>query len=120
MGFGESTMVRLPGYADFLERFDPEVRHRHAEYGAPPGFSDCIAWMQPMTSDQFADDVPSHWSVTFSVADCDAAAAAAVELDGSVVTPPFDAGPVRTAVLSDPQGAVFTINTYEPDETSGA
>jgi hypothetical protein len=120
MGFGESTMVRLPGYADFLERFDPQLRHRHAEHGAPPGFSDCIAWMQPMTGDRFADDVPSHWGVTFSVADCDAVAATAVELGGRVVTPPFDAGPVRAAVLSDPQGGVFTVNTYKPDEPSGA
>lgn len=116
MGFGESTMVRLPGYADFLERFDPDVRRRHAEHGAPPGFSDCIGWMQPMTGDQSADDVQSNWSVTFSVADTDVVAATAVELGGRVLTPPFEAGPVRTAVLSDPQGGVFTVNTYKPEE----
>ena len=120
MGFGESTMVRLPGYADFLERFDPDVRRRHAEHGAPPGFSDCIGWMQPMTRDQSANDVPSHWSVTFSVADTDVVAATAVELGGSVLTPPFEAGPVRTAVLSDPQGGVFTVNTYRPEESDGS
>jgi hypothetical protein len=76
--------------------------------------------MQPMTGDRFADDVPSHWGVTFSVADCDAVVATAVELGGRVVTPPFDAGPVRAAVVSDPQGGVFTVNTYKPDEPSGA
>jgi uncharacterized protein len=116
LGFGESTMVRLPGYAEFLEQFDPQLRQRHAEQGVPPGFSDCIAWMQPMSSDRFADDIPPHWSVTFSVADTDAAAATAAELGGSVVTPPFDAGPVRAAVLSDPYGAVFTVNTYQPGQ----
>jgi predicted enzyme related to lactoylglutathione lyase len=116
MGFGESTMVRVPGYADFLERFDPELRRRQAEHGAPLGFAECIGWMQPMTGDRFADDVPSHWSVTFSVADTDAVAATAVELGGRVLTPPFDAGPVRAAVLSDPQGAVFTVSTYTPEK----
>ncbi|HEU0212957.1 MAG TPA: VOC family protein [Jiangellaceae bacterium] len=121
LGFGESTMVRLPGYAEFLERFDPQLRQRHAEQGGPPGFSDCIAWMQPMSSDRFAADVPPHWSVTFAVADTDAVAATAAELGGRVVTPPFDAGPVRIAVLSDPQGAAFSVNTYQPGEpASGA
>jgi uncharacterized protein len=115
MGFGESTMVHLPGYADFLEQFDPELRRRHAEFGAPPAFSECISWMQPMTADQFADDVPSHWSVTFSVADTDAAAAKAAELGGTVVAPPFDAGPVRSAVLRDPQGAQLTVSTFTPE-----
>ena len=38
-----SLMVRLPGYADFLEQFDPGLRKRHAEFGAPPGFSECVA-----------------------------------------------------------------------------
>ncbi|MGH8823284.1 MAG: VOC family protein [Jiangellaceae bacterium] len=119
LGFGESTMVRMPGYADFLERFDPELRRRHADHGAPPGFSECIGWMQPMSGDQFADDVPSHWSVTFSVADAAAAATTAVELAGRVVTAPYQAGPVRLAVLSDPQGGVFTVNTYAPEEPDG-
>jgi predicted enzyme related to lactoylglutathione lyase len=55
-------------------------------------------------------------SVTFSVADTDAVAATAAELGGRVVTPPIDAGPVRVAVLSDRQGAVFSVNTYQPGE----
>ena len=44
-GSTTSTMVRLPGYADFLEQFDPGIRQRHADFGAPPGFSECIAWI---------------------------------------------------------------------------
>jgi uncharacterized protein len=114
---GESAMVRLPGYAEFLEQYDPDLRTRHASAGVPPGFSDCIAWMQPLTSDQFPGDVPAHWSVTFSVADTDATATRVVELGGRVLTPPFNAGPARAAVVSDPQGAVFSINTYTPEET---
>ncbi len=35
----ESAMLRLPGYADALERIDPGTRQRHAEVGVPPGFS---------------------------------------------------------------------------------
>jgi predicted enzyme related to lactoylglutathione lyase len=112
--FGRSAMVRLPGYADFLERYDPNLRNRHANAGVPPGFSDCIAWMQPLMSDQSSGDVQPHWSVTFSVADTDTVTTRVVDLGGSVLTPPFQAGPVRAAVVSDPQGAVFSISTYAP------
>jgi hypothetical protein len=30
------------------------------------------------------------------------------------VVEPFDAPPVRTAVLADPQGAVFSVSKYTP------
>jgi len=40
-------LVRLPGYADFLEQFDPELRARHAAGGVPEGFSDAVAWILP-------------------------------------------------------------------------
>ena len=63
-------LVRLPGYADFLEQFDPELRARHAAGGVPEGFSDAVAWILPSRGAAF-------WAVTFSVADADAAAAAA-------------------------------------------
>lgn len=110
----EGTMWRLPGYADFLEQGDPDLRRRHAGFGAPEGFSDAIGWMMPMTSDRFPDDVPPHWSVTFAVDDTDAIAQRTTELGGSVVIAPFDADVVRIAVLSDPQGAVFSVNTFDP------
>jgi predicted enzyme related to lactoylglutathione lyase len=54
--------------------------------------------------------------VTF--ADTDATADRAVELGGQVVMPPFDAPPVRSAVLADPQGAAFAVNTYTPASAS--
>ena len=107
-------MWRLPGYGEFLEASDPDLRRRQAEAGVPTGFADAIGWMMPMTSDQYPDDVPSHWSVTFSVDDADATAAKAEELGGKVVVPPFAAGDVRAAVLSDSQGAVFTVSKYDP------
>jgi predicted enzyme related to lactoylglutathione lyase len=52
--------------------------------------------------------------VTFAVEDADAIAARAAELGGKVVTPPFDAGVVRMAVLRDPQGAGFSVSRYQP------
>jgi len=103
------------GYGDFLEQRDPELRHRQAEQEAPAGFEDVIAGFVTMTSDQFPDDVPSHWHVTFAVDDPDAIAEKATDLGGTVVAPPFDAGPVRMAVLVDPQGAVFTVGKYQPE-----
>ena len=55
-------------------------------------------------------ELPSHWMIYFSVADCDAAAAKATELGGSVKVPPTDIPPVgRFSVIQDPQGAVFSI-----------
>jgi predicted enzyme related to lactoylglutathione lyase len=115
VGAGPTTMWRVPGYGEFLERRDPGLRRRHAEAGAPAGFSDSIGWMLPMTSDQSPADVPSHWGVTFAVDDADAIAARTAELGGEVVVTPFDAPYVRVAVLSDPQGAVFSVNKFVPE-----
>ena len=113
-GDGQTTMWRLPGYGDFLERRDPDLRRRMAADGAPEGFEDAVAWLIPMTSDQYPDDVPPHWSVTFAVADADAVADRAAKLGGQVRVPPFDAPFVRMTVVSDPQGAAFTASKYVP------
>jgi predicted enzyme related to lactoylglutathione lyase len=110
-GGGASAMVRLPGYGDFLERRDPGVRARHAEGGAPPGFTDAVAWFQPLQGDG-----PAHWGVTFSVADADATAARARELGGTVVTEPTDIPWSRMAVIRDPAGATLTISQFKPPE----
>jgi predicted enzyme related to lactoylglutathione lyase len=113
-GGAETTMFRLPGYGDFLEQRDPDLRSRMAADGAPEGFEDAVAWLIPMTSDQYPEDVPPHWSVTFAVDDADAVADSAAKLGGKVMVPPFDAPYVRMTVLSDPQGAVFTASKYVP------
>jgi uncharacterized protein len=107
------TFWRLPGYGDFLAMGDPDLRRRQADAGVPPGFADAIAAFVVIAADQAAE-VASHWSVTFAVDDTDAAAARAVELGGRVVSPPVDTPPVRRAVLADPHGAVFAVNTYTP------
>jgi uncharacterized protein len=111
----EFTMLRLPGYGDFLEKRDPDLRSRQEEIGAPPGFEDVVAGLVPMTSDQFPADVPPHWSVTFTVDNADAIAERATGLGATIMAGPFDAGPTRVAVLSDPQGAVFNVSKFDPD-----
>jgi len=54
-------------------------------------------------------DVPNHWHVYFDVADADATAAKAAELGGQVLFGPFDSPVGRIAVLTDPQGASFSV-----------
>jgi predicted enzyme related to lactoylglutathione lyase len=56
-----------------------------------------------------APGVPNHWHVYFGTDDADAAAAKAAETGGTVIVPPFDTPVGRIAVLSDPQGAVFSV-----------
>lgn len=105
---GESfTMWTRPGYGDFLETIDPGVKRRHAEAGAPPGFTDAVAWMQGLPT-----GAEPHWSVTFSVEDTEAVAARAKELGGTVEVPPFDAGVAIVAQLRDPQGGLFTASQF--------
>jgi hypothetical protein len=58
--------------------------------------------------------VPNHWLVYFGTADADATAAKAAELGGSVIVPPFDTPVGRIAVLSDPQGAMFSVIKNAP------
>jgi uncharacterized protein len=110
---GGGGMWRLPGYADFLERSDPELRKRMAQGGAPDGFEDVVASLNPIAGDQ--PDVPAHWSVTFGVDDADATAERAAELGGRVLVAPFDAPWVRMTVITDPQGATFTASKFVPE-----
>ena len=53
--------------------------------------------------------MPNHWHVYFAVADADAAAAKIRELGGSVVAGPFGTPIGKMAVVTDPQGAAFSI-----------
>jgi predicted enzyme related to lactoylglutathione lyase len=110
---GGAEMWRLPGYGDFLEQSDPGLRERMAGSGAPDGFEDVVAALNPIADDQ--PDVPAHWSVTFAVDDADATAKRAAELGGQVVVPPFDAPWVRMTVITDPQGATFIASKFVPE-----
>jgi len=108
-----AEMWTLPGYGDHLEESDPDLRKRMAEAGAPPGFEDVVAAINPIGDDQ--PDTPAHWSVTFAVDDADATAAKAAELGGKVLIPAMDAPWVRTTVLADPQGATFIASKFVPE-----
>jgi uncharacterized protein len=102
---GGAEVWTRPGYGDFLERDNPDLRKQFADAGAPEGFEDAVATLNPIADDR--PDTPPHWSVTFAVDDADATAAKATELGGKVIVPPFDAPFIRMTVLSDPQGASF-------------
>jgi predicted enzyme related to lactoylglutathione lyase len=110
---GGADAWRLPGYGEFLERSDPGLRERMAGAGAPAGFEDVVATLNPIADDQA--DVPAHWSVTFAVADADATAEQAVELGGHMLAPPSDAPWVRMTVIGDPQGASFIASQFAPE-----
>jgi predicted enzyme related to lactoylglutathione lyase len=113
LGSGGDDAWTLPGYGDYLERNNPELRKQIAAVGGPPGFEDVVASINPIPDDQ--PDTPAHWSVTFSVEDPDAVASRAGELGGRVVAPPFDAPWSRLTVIADPQGATFIASKFAPE-----
>jgi len=106
-------MWTLPGYGDHLEESTPGLRKQHAEMGAPDGFIDVVAAVNPIAGDD--RDMQPHWSVTFGVDDVDAAAAKVRELGGDVIDGPFAAPWVRMAVIRDPQGATFVASQFVPE-----
>jgi len=110
LGQGPACMIRVPGYGEHLDAWQPGTLARHRESGAPEGFSDAIGWMVPPAH----ADLPPRWAVTFSVADADEAAAGAPSLGGTVLVEPFDVPYVRLTVLRDPAGAVFTASQFKP------
>jgi uncharacterized protein len=88
---GPLTLFRLPGYVG-----------GHEQQTLP---RDMVAVMAPPNP-----EIPPHWNVNFRVDDADAIASRATELGGSVMMPPADGGGFRSAVIGDPQGAVFSIS----------
>jgi uncharacterized protein len=100
MGEGEVTLWRLPGYVGG----EPEQ----------PVSREVVGVMVPISGDRSPEDVSAHWSVDFWVDDVDAAADKAARLSGEVVVSPFNTSVGRTAVLADPQGAVFSVSKAGP------
>jgi uncharacterized protein len=90
--FGPLTLYRLPDYV-----------------GGHPGQAiprDVVAAMATTEG----TPIPPHWNVNLRVADADAVAARAETLGGSVMQAPMDTPGFRSAVLADPQGAVFSVS----------
>jgi uncharacterized protein len=106
---GFATMIRQPGYGDHLEAtVDPGIRARQAGIAPPSGFEDAIAWVAALEP-----GVAAHWHVSFSVADRDEAAAQAQRL-GAEVLSTAETQWTRTALIRDPQGALFTASQFTP------
>jgi uncharacterized protein len=106
MGQSEITLWRLPGYVG----------------GEPtqPVSREVVGVMVPISGDKSPENVSAHWSVDFWVDGVDAAADKAAELGGEVVVPPFRTSVGKTAVLADPQGAVFSVSKVGPDASDAA
>jgi predicted enzyme related to lactoylglutathione lyase len=109
---GFATMWRRPGYGAFLSAtVDPDIHVRQSDVSAPPGFDDAIAWLAPA-----ADGEATHWHVTFAVADRDDAVATALGLGATDLSGPVDTDWTKAAVVSDPQGATFTLSQFSPPQ----
>jgi predicted enzyme related to lactoylglutathione lyase len=63
-------------------------------------------------------DVEPGWRVYFAVADTDATAAIADSNGATVVSQPTDTPYGRTALIQDPQGALFHLMSTTTDPTS--
>jgi predicted enzyme related to lactoylglutathione lyase len=107
------AMWILPGYGDHLEEKSPGLRAGMEQMGAPEGFVDVVAQINPIAADDA--DTPAHWTVTFAVDDAADAAATAAKLGGTVVAGPYDAPWTRLAVIEDPQGASFVAGQFVPE-----
>ncbi len=109
---GDSFMWRLPGYGDFLAIRDPDIKRRHDEPWVPKGFSDAIGWMTAVADTQRSP----RWTVTFGVSNTDEVVESAVKLGARVISSPTDRGGgiVRVATIEDPQGAEFTVGSFDP------
>jgi predicted enzyme related to lactoylglutathione lyase len=103
----------LPGYGDHLEERTPGLRQQMAQMGAPDGFIDVVAVLNPIADGD--SSTPAAWNVTFAVDDARAAVDTARSLGGEIVSGPVDAPWTRFAVIRDPQGATFIASQFVPE-----
>ncbi|TDC35203.1 VOC family protein [Micromonospora sp. 15K316] len=67
-----------------------------------------VAGMMPMVGEDWGD-LPSHWMVYFAVTDTDRVVAEAIRMGATLAVQPTDLTRGRFAVLTDPQGAFFSV-----------
>jgi uncharacterized protein len=103
----------LSAYGDHLEQRTPGLRERMTQMGAPEGFIDVVAVLNPIAAGD--SETPAHWDVTFAVDDAEATAGKARQLGGDVLAGPIDAPWTRFAVIKDPQGATFIASQFVPE-----
>jgi len=126
-GFHGASVVNEPGAYCWSELTVRDVESAKSFYAAtlgwegetrPFGPTTYTEWHTPggprlggmiQLDDQRPAEVAPHWMVYFAVADCDATAARARELGGTVSVPPNDIPTGRVAVLGDPQGGSFSV-----------
>ena len=78
-----------------------------------------VAGAMALTPEHKAQGIPPNWTGYVCVDDCDAAAAKAKSLGGSVMREPFDIpGVGRIAIIADPHGAVIAIMKPVPPSSS--
>ncbi len=87
---------------------DYVVAHLDAKGSAAEGVDTSVAGAMAAPPG-LPEEVPSAWTVYFSVADVDAAVTAAASAGGAVMVAPMDFDWGRFAVLADPQGGVFSV-----------
>ncbi|HEY2446470.1 MAG TPA: VOC family protein [Rhizomicrobium sp.] len=74
-----------------------------------------VAGAMALTAEHKGQGIPPNWTGYVCVHDCDAAAATAKALGGSVMREPMDIpGVGRFAIIADPHGAVIAIMKPEP------
>jgi predicted enzyme related to lactoylglutathione lyase len=110
LALDSGPMWVLPGYGDHLEEKNPGLREGMKQMGAPEGFIDVVAAVNPIANGD--SDTPVHWNVTFGVDDAAETASRAAELGGEVVAGPFDAPWTRLAIIKDPGGATFVAGQF--------
>ena len=127
-----ATLVNEPGAVIWNELITDKPDSALAFYEAVVGLTHSTVEMAPgqnyhMLKVETADvggcttppmaGVPTHWHVYFAVEDADATAAKAAAEGGNVAVEPFDIPTVgRSAVLTDPQGAMFSVLKQAPQQ----
>lgn len=71
--------------------------------------TDSLGGVAQMSEPQFPAEVPPHWMPYFAVKNADNAVKVAKANGGKVIAPPFPTPYGQIAVLSDPDGATFSV-----------
>jgi uncharacterized protein len=87
----------------------PETGFETSEYVEWLNAGKPMGGLMPMRGNMWTG-VPPHWMLYVTVPNCDEGAAKAMEMGANVCVPPTDIPNVgRFSVITDPQGAVFSV-----------
>ena len=112
VGWNELQTTDVAAASTFYASVFGWSRHE-ADMGEGKTYNEIKMGEQPvggmMAIDPEWGEVPPHWDVYLCVEDCDASAAKAASLGGTVMIPPTSVSNIRFAVVQDPQGAYVGI-----------